>query len=286
MPWRFSDDVEPYAQRVLPLLSRDPAANTIGLSVIDTLRAGQRYGEEPPFFGWLEEDGETRGAVSRTPPYDLLLAMVPDAGELVAALREHGREVPGVNGEVEIVEQFSAAWRAGTDLEASTFLQLRLFTLGVLVPPDPPPPGRARLATDDDFALAMRWFDAFSEELDLPDRMVEPRVHLAIAEGLLWIWEDDAGAPAALALRTPAAAGVARIICVYTPPEQRGRGYGGAITAAASADAMARDAERMVLFTDATNPAPNKVYQRLGYRPVADHRVVHFKPSRRGQTPG
>jgi ribosomal protein S18 acetylase RimI-like enzyme len=285
VPWQFSDDVEPYALRVLPLLSRDPAANTIGLSVIDTLRAGQRFGGEPPFFGWLEEDGETRGAVSRAPPFDLLLAVVPDVDELVAALREHGIEVPGVNGEVDIVEAFSAAWRAGTDLEASTWLQLRLFALGVLAHPDPLPPGRARPATDDDLALAMRWFDAFSEELNLPERMAEPRVRLAIAEGQLWLWEDE-GEPVALALRTPAAAGVARIICVYTPPELRGRQYGGAVTAAASADALARDAERMVLFTDATNPAPNKVYQRLGYRPVADHRVIHFKPSSRGQTPG
>jgi predicted GNAT family acetyltransferase len=280
VPWQFSDDVEPYAQRAVPLLRRDPAAHTIGLSVIDSLRAGQGYGEEPPYFGWLEEDGEVRGVVSRTPPYDLLLAVVPDAGELVAALRESGREVPGVNGEVEIVEAFSAAWRAGTDLEASTFLQLRLFTLGVLVPPDPPPPGRARLATDDDVPLAMRWFDAFTEELELPDRMRVERVRRSIADGLLWVWEDMAGAPAALALRTPASAGVARIICVYTPPEQRGLGFGGAVTAAASADALACDAERMVLFTDASNPAPNKVYQRIGYRPIADHRVVHFK--RRG----
>ena len=99
----------------------------------------------------------------------------------------------------------------------------------------------------------------------------------AIADRLLWLWEDEAGAPVALALRTAAAAGVARINCVYTPPEQRGRRFGGAITAACCADALARDAERVVLFTDADNPAPNAVYQRIGFRPVADHRVVHFK---------
>ena len=68
MPWRFSDDVEPYAERVVPLLSRDPAAYTIGLSMIDTLRSGHRFGDAPMYFGWLEEDGEVRGAVSRTPP--------------------------------------------------------------------------------------------------------------------------------------------------------------------------------------------------------------------------
>ena len=79
MPWQFSEDVEPYAERALPLLSRDPAAHTIGLSVIDTLRRGHRFGDEPPLLGWLEENGDTRGAVSRTPPFDLMLSVVPDA---------------------------------------------------------------------------------------------------------------------------------------------------------------------------------------------------------------
>ena len=32
-----------------------------------------------------------------------------------------------------------------------------------------------------------------------------------------------------------------------------------------------------MLFTDADNPAPNKVYERIGFRPVGDHRVVHFE---------
>jgi predicted GNAT family acetyltransferase len=67
------------------------------------------------------------------------------------------------------------------------------------------------------------------------------------------------------------------VTCVYTPPERRGRRYGGAITAATCADALARDAERVVLFTDADNPAPNVVYERIGFRPVADHRVVRFR---------
>ena len=33
----------------------------------------------------------------------------------------------------------------------------------------------------------------------------------------------------------------------------------------------------MVFLTDAGNPAPNAVYERIGFRPVADHRVVRFR---------
>ena len=277
MPWRFTRDVEPYAERVLPLLSTDPEHHSVGLTVIDTLRAGHRFSDQPMLFGWLEEDGEVRGAISHNPPFDVLLLVVPDAAELATALRAEGIEVPGVNGDVETVDRFCAAWTAGTALEAKTWIQMRQFALGDLVPPDPPPPGRARPAATDDFELAMRWFDAFGEELGLPERMPESRTRQQIQDGMLWLWDDDADTPVALALRTAAAEGVARIICVYTPPEHRGRRYGGAVTAACSADALAREAERVVLFTDLDNPAPNAVYQRIGYRPLSDHRVVHFQ---------
>jgi RimJ/RimL family protein N-acetyltransferase len=279
VPWRFSDDVEPYAERVLPLLSKDPAAHSVALSIIATLRAGHRYGDAPMLFGWLEDDGAARGAISRTPPFDLLLSVVPDAGELAMALREHGVEVPGVNGELGTVERFAAAWTAGTELQATTWLQLRQFALGALEPPDPPPPGGPRAAMAGDFELATTWFGAFTEELGLPERgQPESRTRQQIADRMLWLWEDEAGTPVALTLRTAAAAGVARIICVYTPPELRGRGYAGAITAACCADALEREAERVVLFTDLDNPGPNKVYRRIGFRPLADHRVVRFAP--------
>ena len=275
MPWRFTEDVEPYAERVLPLLSQNPAEYTVALTVIDNLLAGHRFSDEPMLFGWLEEDGEARGALSHNPPYDVLLSVVPDADELVAALRDAAVAVHGVNGTVDTVERFVAAWTEGTAARARTVFQMRLFELGTLEPPDPPPAGAARAATEADLPLAMNWFHAFTEELELPGAETESRAREQIAEGRLWLWEN--GAPVALAGRSVTAGGVARITSVYTPPEHRGRRYGGAVAAAASADALAGDAERVVLFTDLDNPAPNAVYQRIGFRPVSDHRVVHFE---------
>jgi len=279
VPWRFSDAVEPYAERVLPLLRASPAEYTVALTVIDSLLGGHRFSDEPMLFGWLEEDGEVRGAISHNPPYDVLLSVVPDADELAAALRAAGVSVPGVNGDVATVERFAAAWTDGIPARTRTWLQMRLFELGTLEPPDPPPPGRGRAATEADLPLAMAWFVAFAEELDLPDREKESRARQQIAAGRLWLWEGEDGAPVAQAGRSVAVGGVARVTSVYTPPEHRGRGHGGAVTAALAADALAHGAERVVLFTDLDAPAPNAVYQRIGFRPLSDHRVVRFDPA-------
>ncbi len=44
-------------------------------------------------------------------------------------------------------------------------------------------------------------------------------------------------------------------------------------------DAIARG-EQVVLFTNLANPTSNAIYQRIGFRPVGDHRVVRFVSER------
>lgn len=63
--------------------------------------------------------------------------------------------------------------------------------------------------------------------------------------------------------------GVARVAPVYTPPDQRGRGW--ASNAVAEVSRRVRSAgARVCLFTDQANPTSNKIYAALGYRPVVD----------------
>lgn len=67
---------------------------------------------------------------------------------------------------------------------------------------------------------------------------------------------------------------------VYTPPEFRGRGFGGAVTAVVTQAALDSGAEGVVLFTDLANPTSNTLYQRLGYHPVSDFAVLTFTTPR------
>jgi ribosomal protein S18 acetylase RimI-like enzyme len=278
MGWQFTDDPGAYAGRVWDLLAAQPALHTVALTVAAAARSGFRWSDDPMLFGWYENDGKVRGAVSLTPPHELLLAVVPDGTleDLNAGLRDQRAALPGVSGEVGLVERFVAAWSAGTPLRHRVSLRLRLFRLGTLVPPDPQPPGSARAATSDDLALAVRWLRAFEEETGVTRTNVEPAARERLDDGRLWLWVSDAGETVALAARTATAAGVARIAPVYTPPEHRRRGYGAAITAACTADALARDAQHVVLFADVENPTTNAIYQQIGFRPIADTCTVHF----------
>src|SRR6185436_13518055 len=97
MSWRFTDDPVAYVERVWDLLAADPARHTVSLTVAALVRDGFRWSDDPMVFGWYEDGGEVRGAVSLTPPHELLLADVPDGtlGELVSGLREASAVVPG-----------------------------------------------------------------------------------------------------------------------------------------------------------------------------------------------
>jgi predicted GNAT family acetyltransferase len=90
----------------------------------------------------------------------------------------------------------------------------------------------------------------------------------------MWFWEVG-GVPVSFAWRTPLCGpgrwprtSVVRISAVYTPPEQRGRGYASANVAALSQEALGAGAGACMLYTDAANPVSNRIYQRIGYRPV------------------
>ena len=206
MPWRFTRDVEPYAERVLPLLRTNPAEYTVGLTVIDKLLAGHRFSDQPMLFGWLEEDGEVRGAISHNPPYDVLLLVVPDAAELVTALRAEGVAVPGVNGEGRPVERFAAAWTAGTPRSTGPCSRCGSSSSASRAARPAAAPALRGRPPRTTSGSRTNWFHASGRSSSCPGAEPESRTREQIADGRLWLWDDERRAgrrsPAAASRRT------------------------------------------------------------------------------------
>lgn len=57
---------------------------------------------------------------------------------------------------------------------------------------------------------------------------------------------------------------------VYTPPQQRGRGYAGSATAAVADKLFAEGKTTVSLYTDLRNPVSNRCYAKIGFRPHCD----------------
>ncbi len=282
MGWRFTDDVKEYADHAAPVLAACPAEHTVSLTVIENARAGRPASAEPEIYGWwANPDGTVTGAVSHTPPHELLLGVVPDEAmrPLVHDLAGTGRRLTGVNGMTAAAVQFAALWSEHTAQRAVLRDAERLYRLHRLVPPDPCPPGRARVATASDADLLVVWLAGFVRDTGLPATDLESTVDAKLAYGGLTLWENDDGVPVSLAGRSRRAAGTVRVAPVYTPADCRRRGWASAVTAAVSRSVLDEGATDVVLFTDLANPTSNSIYQRLGYRPVTDRAVLLFHPT-------
>jgi GNAT superfamily N-acetyltransferase len=177
-----------------------------------------------------------------------------------------------VSGEARAAGAFAARW---ADLSSRVPVLRRgmgIFGLDTVVDP-PRPPGALRPAGPDDGPLLRDWAHAFGRDLGLNEEEALAGVDQTLSRPGLYLWED--GGPACLVGHTAAAAGVARVGPVYTPPERRRRGYAGAATAEVSRVLVAGGI-RPMLYTDLANPTSNGVYQRIGYRRIGDAAEVEF----------
>ncbi|WP_052398299.1 GNAT family N-acetyltransferase [Streptomyces sp. NRRL F-5123] len=318
MGWTFSHSPAAFLRAAEPFLLARPVENSVVLTVTDTLRrrGPSAYGQEPPVFGWWRPAGEpvegpdasgaepaaypdpaqdlgpdggvpaVQAAFLRTPPNPPLLTRAPvaAAAELAAALA--AEPLAEVRGDHEAVTAFADAWSARSRAPYRVVERIRFHELGTLVPRVPGPPGHARIADAADRDLLIRWQTEADAEIGHGTPGRPTAADDAILHGLRTLWIGPGGEPVAMAGRTLEVAGSVRVVAVYTPPGQRGRGYaGGAVTAVTQA-ALDAGVHRVLLVTDLANPVSNGLYHRLGYRPVRDGLRVALGAGEAGRAQG
>ncbi len=83
----------------------------------------------------------------------------------------------------------------------------------------------------------------------------------ALDNGWIYVW-DDTG-PASMTIRNYELDGVVQVGIVFTPPEQRGKGYASACVAELTSQLL-KSGNRCLLYANLNNPAANRVYQQIG----------------------
>ena len=271
-------DAVEFESRTAPLVRSELLCNMLA-TVLAGIRAGH-YAQSRPVFAYaVNQAGEPILAALRTPPWPMLLGVVPEhlAEPLVERWLEADPELPGVSGPVHDAARVAGAWGARTGCSARPGMQQAAHATREIVDPPRPAPGSLRVAAESDRPLISEWMGAFMlEALGIEGERVERSIDIHMAERGLRLWEVG-GEPVCLVGVRPPVAGVARIGPVYTPPALRGRGYGSSATAAASRRALAEGAHTCMLLTDLENPTSNKIYADVGYRRFADFALYVFE---------
>jgi len=263
------------------LLERE-AENNLPLGLLGNAARGEMaVGPEALFLCF--DDGAPRGVALRAGSDRIVLSRAePDALDAVVAwLRGHGVMLSGVCAENETARGFADRWSTVTHLRSSVSVRQRLYQATAVTAPTSPASGVPRLARPEEDDWVAEGIVAFEREATEVVRA--PAVALAIARarierGQIWVWEDG-GRPVSMAARSRRTRTGECVNLVWTPPSRRKNGYATSLVAALTARILDDGAAFACLYTDLANPTSNAIYQRIGYVPVVDARVIAFVTS-------
>lgn len=233
-----------------------------------------------PFFATVSDEGELAVAALRTPPHNLILYAATDTYQpalqsLAKFLQAAGVNLPGVVAPSELAEAFANLWAEINNLGYRVGVYERIYELTQVVPPKPSG-GFLRQATQEDLALVAQWLSEFHDEAisndPIPDYAAMAQRYLT--NNTMYFWEDEQPV-SMLAQARPTLNGIC-IGPVYTPPQFRGKGYASNCVAELSQKLLDSGRKFCCLFTDLSNPTSNSIYQKVGYKPLRDFKLILF----------
>jgi predicted GNAT family acetyltransferase len=281
MEIRHFQDPVIFQDEVLAYLLGHEAENNLLLGILASVIAGE-YRDREPYLALVEEDGRPRLVAMCTPPFPVLLSYektLPDESMIRAVLEDLvatlGAGFSGFSGNKELSACFAAAWENLTGDRPQLKMAMRIYKLEQVRKVEVVP-GRMRPMVKEDLDLVREWYSGFNRDTkgdnpvpDQVERQVQRYAGADPKQRGLMLWELE-GRPVSMAgYAGPTPHGI-RIGAVYTPPEQRQKGYASACTANLSQHLLDMGFDFCFLFTDLLNPTSNHIYQQIGYDPVCD----------------
>ncbi len=183
---------------------------------------------------WVVEDSNgVVGMLMRTAPHNLVPSTMPaDAiGPAVEAVLLDDPGIAGASGPTQLCESFLSLFvlRSDRALRREVERNLFVYVLGTPVAPSPVA-GSMRRCSGNDLEQLLPWCPGFAHDTGVQRHGLEEGLASSLAQGRVHVWMRDDVAVCAVAhspiVATPGGS-VARVGPVYTPPEERRRGYGG-----------------------------------------------------------
>ena len=281
MKAKHFSNVERFLEHTRAELESNEAANSLMLGLCGRLkRHPERFKAAPCLKTVADEQGMVLAALM-TPPHKLVVYghqgdQRLGARALVRSLLRGSWEVPGTFGSGETAAAVAGAWAEATGSRYSLEQRLRVYELREVKSPLPER-GRLRPAAERDVDLVVGWHYGFHHEIfgRTDEGQAQRAAEARIQAGDIFLWEDGRAVSMAMKNR-PTRHGIS-VSLVYTPPELRGRGYATACVGELSRMLLEAGWAFCALFADLANPTSNRIYERIGYRPVCDYEEYGFE---------
>jgi uncharacterized protein len=265
------DTAEAFLRVAQPLLMTAEAENNLLLGVAQGIARNPAAAKDPYLATVGNETGVLACAV-HVAPFKLVITRAnrEPIGALARDVFEAVPQLDGVTGPSRSADDFSLAWSRLSGVEPVLGMRLRIHETRKVVDSDlPSPPGHFRPAAPADLNLLAKWTEVFVLDARIAEPVDASRVvEDAIKRGRLHVWETTG--PVSMAAWTGKTPSGVRINFVFTPREQRGKGYGTACVKALTKQQLEQGNAFCWLYTDVSSAASPNIFKRIGYWPVSD----------------
>ena len=286
---RVFDNLDRFSEHAVDFLLQDEAVNSILLSMIhDGSNTPSPAFVDELFLGSVVRSNRPDQPVFITARRKSLNLALYGSGEdeLVACAVEgvvsSGVDLVGTIGPQKITESFTRRFCETTGMNAAIEMEQLIYRLDDLAEITTVE-GTLTRADQSSHQLLLAWMRGFSSDIGLQPgdkngNEIDDRVVGMLAKGSAYLFVCD-GRPVSIAIHSRSSRNGASISGVYTPPELRGRGYATACVSLLAKRLLDSGYKFCCLYTDASFPTSNRIYQRIGFRVVETSVVYRFAVS-------
>ncbi|MRB21390.1 GNAT family N-acetyltransferase [Bacillus thuringiensis] len=269
------EEVVNFKKEVIPFLEKNEQENNLILGVLQMV-------QQPIFMGVAKQEEEVAVVFLQTEEKKQIIVatseMVEEAiVELAKKLAEVYPNVPGLIGNKKVVQRLAEEIAVLENKKMNVVMEQGVYALQQ-VKKKWTEEGIFREINSDELPVIEKWIYQFCEDVNLPTTKeeAEQTAHTLITNHRLFGLEID-GKLVSVAAKTRPTKNNITINFVYTPKEERKKGYASNCVAALSQRMLDEGYKTTTLYTDLANPTSNKIYQEIGYEQIAKSVLIFLE---------
>ncbi|MDA2193485.1 GNAT family N-acetyltransferase [Bacillus cereus group sp. BceL221] len=269
------EEIVNFKEEVTPFLEKNEQENNLILGVLQMVH-------QPIFMGIAKQGEEIAVVFLQTEEKKQIIVATSeiteeDIVELAKKLAEVYPNVPGLIGNKKIVQRLAEEIAVLANKKTTVAMEQGIYELkqvkkkwnGDEV---------FREVNSDELTLIEQWIYQFCGDVNLPTTKEEAKqtAHTLITNHRLFGLEVD-GKLVSVAAKTRPTKNNITVNFVYTPKEERKKGYAANCVAALSQRMLDEGYKTTTLYTDLANPTSNKIYQEIGYEQIAESVLIFLE---------
>ncbi|MED0873068.1 GNAT family N-acetyltransferase [Bacillus mobilis] len=269
------EEILTFKEKVTPFLEKNEQENNLILGVLQMV-------QQPMFMGVVKQEEEIAVVFLQTEEKKQIIVATSeiaeeDIVELAKELTKVYPNVPGLIGNKKFVQKLAEEIAALEQKKTTVAMEQGVYELKQ-VKKKWNGDGIFREVSSEELPLIEQWIYQFCEDVKLPTTKEEAKktAHTLITNRRLFGLEVD-GKLVSVAAKTRPTTNNITVNFVYTPKEERKKGYASSCVAALSQRMLDEGYKTTTLYTDLANPTSNKIYQEIGYEQIAESVLIFLE---------